>query len=126
MSPIKKINGILTRPRAKHIWNSLDIMSKVELIKMTTLVKTWSNKKNGYIYSQDVNSSHSWNQIGYKNQSAVKYMLEKTYGILPTSELYNDLLAYKQINSELEHNKDQVKICKSIVRKIMPKVRGYV
>ena len=123
---IKKVDCILTRSQAKEIWNILDIMSKAELIKMTTLKKTWSSKSAGYVYSQDVNSSHSWNQLGYKNQSAVKYMIEKTYGKLPTIQLYNDLLAYKQIKSELEHNKDQVKICKSIMRKIMPKIRGYV
>ena len=123
---IKKVDCILTRSQAKEIWNRLDIMSKAELIKMTTLKKTWSSKSAGYVYSQDVNSSHSWNQLGYKNQSAVKYMIEKTYGKLPTIQLYNDLLAYKQIKSELEHNKDQVKICKSIMRKIMPKIRGYV
>ena len=123
---IKKVDCILTRSQAKEIWNRLDIMSKAELIKMTTLKKTWSSKSAGYVYSQDVNSSHSWNQLGYKNQSAVKYMIEKTYGKLPTIQLYNDLLAYKQIKSELEHNKDQVKICKSVMRKIMPKIRGYV
>ena len=123
---IKKVDCILTRSRVKEIWNRLDIMSKAELIKMTTLKKTWSSKSAGYVYSQDVNTAHSWNQLGYKNQSAVKYMIEKTYGKLPTIQLYNDLLAYKQIKSELEHNKDQVKICKSIMRKIMPKIRGYV
>jgi len=122
----RKVDCILTRSRVKEIWNRLDIMSKAELIKMTTLKKTWSSKSAGYVYSQDVNTAHSWNQLGYKNQSAVKYMIEKTYGKLPTIQLYNDLLAYKQIKSELEHNKDQVKICKSIMRKIMPKIRGYV
>ena len=124
MSPIKKINGILTRPRAKHIWNSLDIMSKVELIKMTTLVKTWSNKKNGYIYSQDVNSSHSWNQIGYKNQSAVIKTLS-SFGKIPLKK-YSDILRYNGIKKYLKHNQEQVKICKSQIKTILPKIRGYV
>ena len=75
----------LTRTEAKYIWNNVDLMARVEIIENTQLKKTWSSDG----FSQDVNSSHSWNQIGYKNQSAVIKTLS-SFGKIPLDK-YSDI-----------------------------------
>lgn len=111
---------ILTREQAKYIWNNVDLMARVELIETTKLKKTWSSDG----FSQDVNSSHSWNQLGYKNQSAVIKTLS-SFGKIPLKK-YSDILRYNGIKKYLKHSQGQVKICKSQIKTILPKIRGYV
>jgi hypothetical protein len=118
---------ILTRTEAKYIWNNVDLMARVELIETTQLKKTWGSDG----WSQDVNSSHSWNQIGYKNQSAVIKTLSNLpmnmgkLGKIPLKK-YSDILEYNGLMKYLKHNQEQVKICKSQIKDILPKIEGYV
>lgn len=111
---------ILTRTEAKYIWNTVDLMARVEIIETTQLKKTWGSDG----WSQDVNSSHSWNQIGYKNQSAVIKTLS-SFGKIPLKK-YSDILRYNGIKKYLKHNQEQVKICKKSIKDILPKIEGYV
>jgi hypothetical protein len=111
---------ILTRLEAKYIWNTMDLMAKVELINITSLKQTWSSDG----FSQDVNSSHSWNQIGYKNQSAVIKTLS-IFDKMPL-EKYSDILEYSRLIKGLKYNRRQTRIYENEIKNIIPKVRGYI
>ena len=111
---------ILTRTEAKYVWNNVGLMARVELIETTQLKKIWNSEG----FNQDVDSSHSWNQIGYKNQSAVIKTLS-SFGKIPLAK-YSDILRYNGVKKYLKHNQEQVRICKNEIKNILPKIEGYV
>ena len=65
-----------------------------------------------------------------ENQSKLhkqyKQLIEDAYNFRQTDSALSDILEYNGLMKYLKHNQEQVKICKSQIKDILPKIEGYV